>query len=114
MKTDTILRFCQNFLIFDKGLDVFRFAHLTVEEYLETKLMDLESHVYIAEICLPLLCTPHYPEKYDLMLEVFEEKRRRYSDTAVDRHLLLYSAVFWPWHFSRWDEMRAPTVFTIH
>jgi len=90
---DAILKFCQNFLILDEGLDVFRFAHLTVDEYLGTKLMVVESHVYISEICLSLLCSLHYPEKYDQTLRTDKGK-------YTDRHLLLYSAVFWPWHFS--------------
>ncbi|KAA8894561.1 hypothetical protein FN846DRAFT_786170, partial [Sphaerosporella brunnea] len=35
---DGLLKVCQNLLILDKRLNVFRFAHLSVDEYLETKL----------------------------------------------------------------------------
>jgi len=90
---DAILKFYQNFHILDEGLDVFRFTYLTVDEYLGTKLMVVESHVYISEICLSLLCSLHYPEKYDQTLRTDKAK-------YTDRHLLLYSAVFWPWDFS--------------
>jgi hypothetical protein len=57
ISTNDILEFCQNFLILDEGLDVFRFAHISVEEYLETKIKDIESHTFIAETCLSLLCS---------------------------------------------------------
>ena len=33
-----LLKVCQNLLIFDKQLNVFRFAHLSVDEYFEKKL----------------------------------------------------------------------------
>jgi hypothetical protein len=55
--------------------------------------MVVESHVYISGICLSLLCSLHYLEKYDQTLRTDKGK-------CTDRHLLLYSAVFWPWHFS--------------
>ena len=38
ISASTILMCCQNFLILDESLGVFRFAHLSVEEYLETKI----------------------------------------------------------------------------
>ena len=88
-----LLKICQNLLIFDKHLNVFRFAHLSVDEYLETRLRKDDSHSEIAKVCLSLLCTPSYWGNYDQTLET---KRGRHSD----RHLLLYSAVFWPCHFS--------------
>ena len=87
-----LLKACQNFLIFDKQLNVFRFAHLSVDEYLETKLPKVDSHSEIAMVCLSLLYTPGSWDAYDKTLQTSEGY---YSD----RHLL-YSAVFWPWHFS--------------
>ena len=88
-----LLKACQNLLIFDKQLNVFRFAHLSVDEYLEKKLPKVDSHSEIAIVCLSLLCTPGSWDTYDKTLRTRE-------GCHSDRHLLLYSAVFWPWHFS--------------
>ena len=106
ISTATILKCCHNFLILDESLGVFRFAHLSVEEYLETKveLTDVESHTYITDVCLSLLCNPNYWGKYDKTLEAWEGDYK-------DRHLLLYSAIFWPWHFSRCEEGNSNVVW---
>ncbi|KAA8894567.1 hypothetical protein FN846DRAFT_999693 [Sphaerosporella brunnea] len=100
IREDTILKVCQNLLILDKKLDVFRFAHLSVEEYLETKpeLLEVNSHSSIAKVCLSVLCSPHTWDQYD---KTVKTKRGDYKD----RHLLLYSTVFWPFHLSRCEAM---------
>ena len=49
-----VLDLCQNFVIYDEGLDVFRFAHLSVREFLE-KQPDYDQsscHALAAEVCL--------------------------------------------------------------
>ena len=94
IKANVLLKVCQNFVILDESLNVFRFAHLSVDEYLDSKLCKVDSHTEIAKACLSLLCTPGSWGDYDTTLRTKESK---YSD----RHLLLYSAVFWPWHFSQ-------------
>jgi len=101
--TDTILKVCQNLLIFDKRLDTFRFAHLSVEEFLEAKmeeegLTEASCHTNIAKTCLSLLCSPTYFEKYEQGVVTWEGEYR-------SRHLLLYSATFWPLHFSRYEAL---------
>ena len=88
---DGLLKICHGFLIFDNQLNVFRFAHLSVDEYLETELPQADSHSEIAKVCLSLLCTPSAWDTYDNTLGTQEGHYR-------DRHLLLYSMVFWPWH----------------
>jgi len=97
LRATDLLKACQNLLILDKRLNVFRFAHLSVEEYLETQLFKVDSHTEIAKICLSLVCSSRSWTDYDITLETQEG---RYHD----RHLLLYSAVFWPWHLSRCEE----------
>jgi len=89
-----LLKACQNLLILDERLNVFRFAHLLVEEYLETQLLKANSHTEIAKICLSLVCTSRFWTDYDITLATREGHYH-------DRHLLLYSAVFWPWHLNR-------------
>ena len=45
---DVLLKACQNLLLFGEQLGVFRFAHLSVDEYLGTKLHEVDSHGEIA------------------------------------------------------------------
>ena len=54
---ETILDLCFNLVIIDKALDVFRFAHLSVREFLETKSAYevSQAHATIAKGCLSLL-----------------------------------------------------------
>jgi hypothetical protein len=94
IKANDLLTTCQNLLILDESLNVFRFAHLSVEEYLETRpqLRKADSHAEIVKGCFSLLCTAGSWGGYE---EVpIEEGGYR------DHHLLSYSVLFWPWHFS--------------
>lgn len=54
---ETVLDLCANLVVLDNGLDVFRFAHLSVREFLETKgKFDAASnHAIAAECCLRYL-----------------------------------------------------------
>ncbi|KAF8534011.1 hypothetical protein BDD12DRAFT_897231 [Trichophaea hybrida] len=97
--TNTILKVCQNLLIWDEPLDTFRFAHLSVEEYLETKFTEADCHAYITKTCLSLLCSPKDCERYDQTVTTEEGEYK-------NRHILLYSATFWPWHFFRYEALR--------
>jgi hypothetical protein len=94
IKANNLLRICQNLLILDESLNVFRFAHLSVEEYLESQpqLRKADSHAEIAKGCFSLLCTPGSWGDY--------EEVRIEEGGYRDRHLLSYSVLFWPWHFS--------------
>ena len=65
IQANDLLKLCQNLLILDEKLNVFRFAHLSVDEFLENKLPNVDSHTYVAEVCLSLLCTPHGWDKFD-------------------------------------------------
>ena len=49
-----VLDLCHNFVVFDDGLDVFRFAHLSVREFLEKRAeyMANSCHLLAAETCL--------------------------------------------------------------
>jgi len=92
-----LLKACHNLLILDERLNVFRFAHPSVKEYLETNLGTVNTHTEIAKVCLSLLCTLDSWGNYNKLLRTSEG---RYSD----RHLLLYAAVFWPWHFAHCED----------
>ena len=49
-----VLDLCHNFVVFDDSLDVFRFAHLSVREFLEkqAEYMANACHLLVAETCL--------------------------------------------------------------
>jgi len=70
-----------------------------VEEYLEKKFTEADCQAYIAETCLSLLCSLEYCKKYDPTINTTQGQYR-------NRHFLLYSTVFWPWHFSRLEILR--------
>jgi len=89
-----LLKACQNLLILDERLNVFRFAHLSVEEYMETQLLKVDSHTEIAKICPLLVCSSRAWIDHDLT-------RTTREGHYHNRHLLLYAAVFWPWHLNR-------------
>jgi len=94
VQPNVLLKSCQNLIILDKSLNVFRFAHLSVEEFFDVTLSTEDSHTEIAQTCLSLICTPNAWDDYDPNTETSEGRHH-------DRHLLLYSAAFWPWHFAR-------------
>jgi len=93
IQPNVLLKACQNLIILDKSLNVFRFAHLSVDEFFEDTVSAERSHAEIAQACLSLICTPKAWEDYDPSCTTREGQ-------YGDRHLLLYSVVFWPWHFA--------------
>ena len=54
---DDLLDLCANFIVLDTGLGVFRFAHLFVREFLETKggYKSGRSHAFAARSCIDCL-----------------------------------------------------------
>jgi len=94
IQQNVLLKACHNLVILDKSLNVFRFAHLSVEEFFDVTLSTEDSHTEIAQACLSLICTAKAWDDYDPNVWTSEGRHQ-------NRHLLLYSAVFWPWHFAR-------------
>ncbi|KAF8417569.1 hypothetical protein EV426DRAFT_645752 [Tirmania nivea] len=92
-----LLTICRNLIILDEKLNTFRFAHLSVDEYLETKLSKLDSHLELSRVYFSLLCSHTAWNAYD-------QGKKTSRGAYEDRHLLLYSAVFWPWHFASCGE----------
>lgn len=54
LNKENILDLCHNFVVYDDALDTFRFAHLSVREFLETRAeyAPVACHVLAAETCL--------------------------------------------------------------
>jgi hypothetical protein len=83
-----ILNMCRNFVVLDEQMDVFRFAHLSVREFLEQREEDATAlaHSLAAETCLRFcLDTPSGNNK---------------SETALSRAKALreYAILYWATH----------------
>jgi hypothetical protein len=94
VQANDLSKVCHNLLIWDKSLNVFQLAHLSVDEYLETKLSTVDSHTELTKVCLSLVCTPSVWGDYD-------QEARTEPTQYKNRHLLLHAATFWLWHLSR-------------
>jgi len=106
-KVKQLLTVCQNLVILDEKLNTFRFAHLSVDEYLETRLPKHDSHLELSKVCFSLLCTYSAWNAYDQNITTEE-------GDYEGRHLLLYSVGFWPWHFAHCGEFnRCPTLSSL-
>ena len=56
---DFILEACQNLIVYNEKLDEFRFAHQSVREYLQPRLMTVaHSHAVAGKVCLGVLTDP--------------------------------------------------------
>lgn len=67
LSPDSLLELCFNFIDIDNESDVFRFAHLSVREYLESK-SDYEpnsNHALAAECCVRLLSLDEVVRRYE-------------------------------------------------
>ena len=111
ISSETLLDLCANFVILDPELDVFRFAHLSVREFLEKKEgFDAESnHAIAAECCLRYLFDVQPRYKVDTeggwMIEA--------EDGQSDQHRAIfrnqcheYIGLYWPFHLSESSAIR--------
>lgn len=60
---DVVLDACQNLLVVDSQLDICRFSHLSVQEFLEKHWSYQEANGLIAKVCLSLLNDPVEQER---------------------------------------------------
>ncbi|CAH0002507.1 unnamed protein product [Clonostachys byssicola] len=94
---DQLLDLCCNLVIFDEALDVFRFAHLSVREFLETHELFISESINsrVAEACLIRImdATP------DMNME---------DDTEPSVEVLWYSYVYWGFHVKAASGERTP------
>ena len=129
---DDLLDLCFNFVVHDAGLNVFRFSHLSVREYLEsTEHYELERcHAFAAEYCLRILTYDWHINKthwkddedcdeYSLAFDVDDDIYvyvywpHHLKQSGVQRHLEPLKTLFCTFtmeqqntfsHFSRWNE----------
>ena len=103
---ETLLDLCANFVILDRELNVFRFAHLSVREFLEERegFDTASNHAVAAECCLRYLLDvkPHYEvaTEHGWMTEVEggenDQHRPMYWDLCHE-----YICLYWPFHLSK-------------
>ena len=99
-----ILELCHNFVVYDHGLDTFRFAHLSVREFLE-KLPEYSQnscHVLAAEICLLQLVasSKSLAAEHFLRDEYNDDIRSKSASTAeaISGGFHKYATLFWMVH----------------
>ena len=102
---EVLLDLCANFVILDTELDVFRFAHLSVREFLEQKeeFDAASNHAVAAECCLRYLLNVKL--RYEVSTEdgwMMEDE-----DDQSDQHRATfwdpcheYACLYWPSHLS--------------
>ena len=76
LSPDSLLDLCFNFIIIDSQLDVFRFAHLSVREYLEAKghYEQTRNHAFAAECCVKYLSSDEVVTRYGFDAHIVTEK----------------------------------------
>ena len=103
--TEVLLDLCANFVVLDTELDVFRFAHLSVREFLERKKeFDAASwHAVAAECCLRYLL--NVKPRYEVSTE--DGWMTEDEDDQNDQHRAIfwdpcheYTCLYWPFHLS--------------
>lgn len=94
-----ILNLCCNLVVVDSELDVFRFAHLSLREYLETReeFSPMVAHPRLAEDCLRV-CSGD-------LRDVGPN-----PDLWRARSLRRYAALYWPMHFHRSRDVANPSL----
>ena len=84
-----VLNVCSNLVVFDAELDIFRFAHLSVREYLETRddYTAISSNYLIVRRCIAIYITGQ------------SSKPTSASVTRQNQVLQAYAALYWPLHY---------------
>ncbi|RFU27471.1 hypothetical protein B7463_g8880, partial [Scytalidium lignicola] len=85
VSTSTLMDICGNLVVLDTELDVFRFTHLSVREFLESRpdFTPKLTHAITAEICLNTLLTRDW-----LLSEITWQKATLYQ----------YATLYWAFH----------------
>jgi hypothetical protein len=106
---EQVLELCNNFVVFDTRLDTFRFAHLSVREFLEKRPLytTMSANSLAAEICLLRLIaqTPNSSAR------AFLSKRNLYPTQELSEfgRFSDYPTINWMSHYKQVLEARART-----
>lgn len=104
MQKEQVLDLCHNLVVYDEGLDVFRFAHLSVREFLEKRpeFSDISCNILAAESCLLQMvasvdcssAASYVTDGHVLALH----KRTILTETSFSANYFGYSNNFWMIH----------------
>ncbi|KAH0536560.1 hypothetical protein FGG08_006568 [Glutinoglossum americanum] len=91
LEKEDVLNLCCNLVVWDNALNIFRFAHLSVREFLEERAeySSVEANKIAAETCLLHLCHPGSNANKSLI--ALNQSRRGFYD---------YAAIHWATHCS--------------
>ncbi|KAL0631457.1 hypothetical protein Q9L58_009678 [Maublancomyces gigas] len=90
LDTQSLFKICHNLLTLDRQLNIVRFAHLSVREFLEkTQFTIVESNTMASESCLSYLMKPG---------TLMEVRALVYSTHAYALPVAAYPAFYWPIH----------------
>ena len=101
ISVDSLLELCNNFVIYDEGLDVFRFAHLSVREFLEhmPEFTKVPCYSLAAESCLmQIIASSNCPNTEHLMTNVHLHRLRGSpisAETPSSARFLEYANDLW-------------------
>ena len=98
---DILLNVCCNLVVLDTELNIFRFAHLSVQEYFaeHDDYDEVETHIFAVERCLRIFSCEITPISQ--------------LDGAIQEHdgLILYAFFYWPVHYQKVENHDLPDRF---
>lgn len=101
---DLILDLCHNFILYDEGLDMFRFAHLSVREFLEKRpeFSQIPCNLLAAESCLLQIigsshCSNPDPNSSDVRVTRLRGRMASRAESA-SKDFLAYANAEWMNH----------------
>ena len=99
VSAEDLLDLCFGFLVLDSEQNVYRFAHLSVREFLETKsdYSPESSHALAAQFCLRYLCTSNDSGPYLIPRDTFTNSRLVTEDKDVSNIDLRYNGRVMSW-----------------
>ena len=107
---EEMLDLCQNLIVYDEGLDTFRFAHLSVREFLEKRadFSEVSCNVAAAECCLLhiIAMTNHTDQALALGDDHITDLRHRMNSSpdSTPSDFSYYAYSFWIVHCSSASE----------
>lgn len=99
ISADDLLDLCFGFLVLDIEQDVYRFAHLSVREYLETnpEYSSENNHALAAQICLRYLCTSNDRGPFLIPRDPWQDKISISKDVNVSSSDLKHESRVMSW-----------------
>ena len=94
VSVDNLLELCNNFVVYDESLDVFRFAHLSVREFLEKRpeFAEVSCYILAAECCLlQIIASSNCPNTEHLMSDTHRLRLRGIVDWTESSMFLEYA-----------------------